>query len=139
MIKTKKLFYLILLTFCACSDEFIPDQIEDNYSVGTLVCPQFEIEEEFQNVQISYFSDGGIEIDLGLPLGILEGNISNDSEITMQAYQGFTSSGIELDLPSGTGDFSLREFQNNQFKSVNIRFQTLEDRLNICTLILNEI
>ena len=128
----------ILITFYACSDSFIADKIADNYSVGTLICPDFGIEDEFQNVEISYFTNGSIEIDLGSTIGILEGEIFDDSEIKTEAFKGLSPSGIELDLPSGTGDFNLDETENGKFKTVHIKFQTPEDRRNICTLILRK-
>lgn len=130
-------FNLILLAFCSCSDEFSSDQIADNYSLATLNCPELKIEDEYQNAQISYFADGRIEIDLGSITGKLEGNIVDD-EIEMQAYQGFSLSGDELNLPTGTGNFHLEGRENIDFKTVHINFHTIENRINICTLILNK-
>lgn len=132
MLKTSVYICLILITFSSCSDEAYSDQIEGTYSWAKLITPDFE--QEIMDAQISYLANGAIEIDLGSPLGVLKGDISDDSEIIMQPFLGFTSSGVELNFPTGDGDFTLEEIDMTQIKNVHISFVTLGDRRHLGTL-----
>jgi len=137
---TKQLIQLslIMIAFSACSDEFIADQIADNYMHGNLTCPSLDVEEEFQNIVVTDLMNGTFEINLGSTLGLVEGTISDDSEIEVQAYKGTSSNGVDLDFNFGTGSFYLEELERGVFKNIFVNLQTPEQRINICTLIINK-
>jgi len=79
--------------------------------------------------------NGDIEINLGAAFGVLEGTISDDSEIRTKTLQGVSSSGVVLEIPSGFGDFYLGVKER---KYISIRFQTLVERKNVCSLDLRK-
>ena len=135
MRKLLALFFLIIITLVSCSDEIEVDEIADNYDFGSLYCSQLNVAEEFENVQVSVDLNGDIEIDLGRTFGVLRGTISDESEIKFQAFQGVSSSGIELDVPCGIGDFHLGE---GNFKNLHISFLTPIEYDRVCDLSLRK-
>jgi len=138
---TNQLFLLtlILISFSSCSEEFVDDQIADYYTHAYMSCHDLDVDEEYENIQVSDLPNGRFEINFRNDLGIINGNIS-DTEITIDAYKGTTTSGIELEYPGGSGNFTLEDGGGSLYKNIHFKLRkNVNDNKNMCTVSITKI